>query len=72
MEPTPAQIAATHAPWRPSPDEVAGILAEMRPIIADFTRRAAAFLASASADSEAAGFAVPKARMAAGFAAHTY
>ena len=28
-------------PWHPTADEVARILDEMRPIIADFTRRAA-------------------------------
>ena len=52
MESTPATFAATHAPWRPSPDEVAGILAEMRPIIADFTSRAARFLESAGLDTD--------------------
>lgn len=48
MESTSASFAANHAPWHPSPDEVAGILAEMRPIIADFTRRAARFLEESS------------------------
>ena len=39
------------SPWQPSADELAGILAEMRPIIADFTRRAAAFLAASGAEA---------------------
>lgn len=64
MESTPATLAATRAPWRPSPDEVAGILAEMRPIIADFTRRAARFLETAGLEADVAA---PAPAMAAGF-----
>ena len=45
------EATAIRDPWRPSADEVAGILAEMRPIINEFTRRSAAFLATASHDA---------------------
>ena len=34
--------------WQPTPEELVRIMDEMRPIVADFARRAETFLASAA------------------------
>jgi hypothetical protein len=34
--------------WQPTPEELVRILDEMRPIVADFARRAESFLATAA------------------------